>query len=121
MSGETGVLVVRRSRAEIGGLVALYLSSGMGRSEFCSGHGIGLSTLNRHLKRRQIQQSELRSKDVDRSRLVAVELAAPVASTARAEVSGSPIVLSINRRRVEVVRGFDAETLVQLVTMLERL
>ena len=35
--------------------------------------------------------------------------------------SGSPIVLSINGRRVEVVRGFDGETLAQLVTVLERL
>jgi hypothetical protein len=41
-----------------------------------------------------------------------VELAAPVASA---------IVLSINRRRVEVGRGFDAATLAELVTVLERL
>jgi len=37
------------------------------------------------------------------------------------EVSATPIVLSINRRRVEVSRGFDAATLAQLVTVLERL
>ena len=121
MSGESGVLVVRRGRAEIERLVALYLSSGMGRSEFSRRHGIGLSTLSRHLKKRRIQQSESRSKEVDRGRLLPVELATPVASIADAEVSGSPIVLSINGRRVEVVRGFDAETLAQLVTVLERL
>ena len=122
MSGECGVLVVRRGRAEIERLVALYLSSGMGRSEFSRRHGIGLSTLSRHLKKQQIKSSESRSKEVDRSRLLPVELSpAPVASIADAEVSGSPIVLSINRRRVEVVRGFDAETLAQLVTVLERL
>jgi transposase-like protein len=50
-------LVVRRDRAEIERLVALYLSSGMGRSEFSRRHGIGLSTLSRHLKERRIQQS----------------------------------------------------------------
>jgi hypothetical protein len=41
-----------------------------------------------------------------------VELSAPAASA---------IVLSINGRRVEVGRGFDAATLAQLVTVLERL
>jgi hypothetical protein len=41
-----------------------------------------------------------------------VEVATPVASA---------IVLLISGRRVEVGRGFDAATLAQLVTVLERL
>jgi len=121
MSVDTGVLVVRRSRAEIERLVALFGSSGMGRIEFCRSQGVALSTLGRHLRKQRSRHSESRSKGVERSRLVPVELAAPAASRATGELVGSPIVLSINRRRVEVHRGFDAETLAQLVTVLERL
>jgi hypothetical protein len=50
-----------------------------------------------------------------------VEVAAPVASIAAGKVSAAAIVLSINGRRVEVGSGFDAATLAQLVTVLERL
>src|SRR5664280_1774166 len=45
MSVDAGVLVGRRSRAEIERLVALYGSSGMGRIEFCRSQGLALSTL----------------------------------------------------------------------------
>jgi len=51
MSVDTGVLVGRRSRAEIERLAGLYEMSGMGRSEFCRSHSMALSTLNRHLKK----------------------------------------------------------------------
>jgi hypothetical protein len=51
MSGEFRAVVGRRGRAEIGRLVGLYGTSGMGRSEFCGSHGLSLSTLNRHLKK----------------------------------------------------------------------
>ena len=82
MSVDAGVLVGRRSRAEIERLVALYGSSGMGRIEFCRSQGLALSTLlGRHLSK----HSELRSKGVERGRLMPVELAAPVSS-----VSTSP-------------------------------
>ena len=50
MSGESGVMVGRRGRAEIERLAGLYGTSGMGRSEFCRSHGLGLSTLTRYLK-----------------------------------------------------------------------
>jgi hypothetical protein len=50
-----------------------------------------------------------------------VEVAAPVASIAADKVSAAAIVLLIHGRRVEVGRGFDAETLSQLVTVLERI
>ena len=112
MSVDAGVLVGRRSRAEIERLVALYGSSGMGRIEFCRSQGLALSTLGRHLRKQRSKPSESRSKGVERGRLMPVELAAPVASA---------IVLSINGRRVEVGRGFDAATLAELVTVLERL
>jgi hypothetical protein len=121
MSGESGVVVGRRGRAEIERLVVLYRSSGMGRSEFCRSQGMALSTLGRYLKKQQNKQNQAGSKGVEQSRLVTVELAGPVASIAAGELPGTLTVLLINSRRVEVRRGFDAETLAQLVTVLERL
>src|ERR1035437_8724165 len=112
MSVDAGVLVGRRSRAEIERLVALYGSSGMGRIEFCRAQGLALSTLGRHLRKQRSKPSESPSKGVARGRLMPVERAAPVASA---------IMRSSNGRRVEVGSGFDAATLAQLVTVLERL
>jgi hypothetical protein len=80
-----------------------------------------LSTLSRYLKRQKDRESTARSKGVDPSRLVAVELAADVAGSSVGVVAGPLTVLLPNRRRVEVSRGFDAATLAQLVTVLERL
>ena len=114
MSGEGEVLVRRRGRAEIERLVDLYRTSGMGRKEFCRSRGLGLSTLNRHLKQ-QTRQSV--SEDIKPHRLVPVE----VMSAKEAEPAGALTVLLSKRRRVEVQRGFDEETLARLLTMLERL
>ena len=121
MGVDAGVLVGRRSRAEIERLVALYGSSGMGRIDFCRSQGLALSTLGRHLRKQRSERSESRSTRVERRGLVAVEVAAPAASTAAVEVSAAPLVVSIKGRRVEVGRGFDAATLAELVTVLERL
>ena len=121
MSGEFGAVVGRRGRAEIERLASLYGTSGMGRSEFCRSHGMGLSTLTRYLKKQQSRQIPAGSNGVEQSRLVAVELADPVATVSAGEYPGALTVLLSNRRRVEVGRGFDAATLAQLVTVLERL
>jgi len=102
-------------------LAGLYLTSGMKRSEFCRSHGLWLSTLTRYLKKHRDRQSPAESNGVEQSRLVAVELADPVATVSTDEVAGVLTVLLSNRRRVEVGRGFDAATLAQLVTVLERL
>jgi hypothetical protein len=51
-------------------------------------------------------------------RLVAVEVAAVSSAT---DDEPELRVLLPNRRRVEVGRGFDEETLVQLLTVLERM
>lgn len=99
-------------------LAGLYGTSGMGRSEFCRSHGMALSTLNRHLKK---QHRQNHAGSVERSRLVAVEVAAAVATVSAGEYPGALTVLLSNGRRVEVGRGFDAATLAQLVTVLERL
>ena len=93
----------------------------MGRSEFCRSHGMGLSTLTRYLKKQQSRQIPAGSNGVEQSRLVAVELADPVATVSAGEYPGALTVLLSNSRRVEVGRGFDAATLAQLVTVLERL
>ena len=82
---------------------------------------MALSTLNRHLKKQQNRQSQGGSKGVEPRRLVAVELASTVTMASVDESPGALTVLLSNRRRVEVGRGFDAATLAQLVTVLERL
>lgn len=82
---------------------------------------MALSTLNRHLKKQQNRQSQAGSKGVEPRRLVAVELASAVTMASVDESPGALTVLLSNRRRVEVSCGFDAATLAQLVTVLERL
>lgn len=118
MSEEGGELVRRRGRVEIERLVEQYRTSGMGRKEFCSSHGLGLSTLNRHLKQQQKKQNV--AEDIKPHRLVAVEVAT-LSSMSEVEPASVLTVMLSNRRRVEIGRGFDEETLVQLLTVLERL
>ena len=121
MSGESGVVVGRRGRAEMERLAGLYRAGGMGRGEFCRSHGMGLSTLTRYLKKQQQRPSPAGSSGVEPRRLVAVEVAPAVAAVCSAEGPGTLTVVLSGRRRVEVGRGFDAATLAQLVTVLERL
>jgi hypothetical protein len=101
-------------------LVDLYRSSGIGRIEFCNSHGMSLSTLDRNLKKQRKQQNRGISKHVRPGRLVAVELGRPVSAVAAGELSALTVLVT-GGRRVEVRRGFDADTLAQLVTVLERL
>jgi hypothetical protein len=119
MSEEAGVAVRRRGRAEIQRLVDLYRSSGMERIEFCHSHGMSLSTLSRNLKKRQKRQSRAVRKDVEPSRLVAVELGATRSAVAAGKLSGALTVLLTNGRRVDVCGDFDSETLARLLTVLE--
>jgi hypothetical protein len=121
MSGEFRAVVGRRGRAEVERLAGLYGTSGMGRSEFCRSHGLSLSTLNRHLKKQANRQKQAGGNGVEQGRLVAVEVASAVTTFSAGESPGGLTVLLSNRRRVEVSRGFDAATLAQLVTVLERL
>src|SRR5580704_19511783 len=74
MSGESGVVVGRRGRAEMERLAGLYRAGGMGR-EFCRSHGMGLSTLTRYLKKQQQRQSPTGGRGAEQSCLVAVEVA----------------------------------------------
>ena len=98
----------RRSRAEAGQVVAEYEASGLSRQEFCVKHGLTLVTLDRYRKRR-VQRQEASGS----SQWVAVELSG---------VSGPGSALAVvllSGRRIEVNRGFDANTLGQLVRLLE--
>ena len=75
----------------------------------------------RHLRKQRSRHSDSRSKDIERSRLVAVELAAAAPVVRCADLSPTLIVLLPNNRQVVVRRGFDQDTLAQLLTVLEKL
>jgi DNA-binding transcriptional ArsR family regulator len=120
MSGETGVVVHRRGRAEIARLARSYRASGLGRGEFCRHHGLALSTLSRHL-RKQFEEEARRDSDVvGRSPLVEVKLAEAVNPVCNVDRVASLKVLLSNGRRVEIGDGFDEQTLRRLVAVLER-
>jgi hypothetical protein len=104
----------RRTRAEVQELVAEFMSSGMGRSEFCRSRRLSFGTLNRHLKeQRWKRKSRLVS---SASRLVPVELAARKSPM---QHCGLAVVLP-GGRRIEVHPGFDKNTFERLVSALER-
>lgn len=104
----------RRSRAEAAQLVAEYEASGLGREEFCCQHGLSLATLARYRKRQQ--QAEGEGAAPGRWLAVEVSRAGPVAGNGAG--SGLAVVLACGRR-IEIGRGFDAPTLVQLLALLE--
>ena len=100
----------RRSRAEAEELLVEYEASGMSRVEFCQKHGLALSTLARYQRRREPGHDE----GAGPSRWLPVELS----GAHPAGASGLAVVLT-GGRRIEVRRGFDAQTLQQLVSLLE--
>jgi hypothetical protein len=103
----------RRSRPEAEQLVAEFEASGLSREKFCRERELALSTLARYRKRRQEQGDA-----AGPSRWVAVELAGSHQTGASKAASGLAVVLA-SGRRIEVGRGFDANTLEQLVSLLE--
>ena len=108
--GEVGRPRRRRSRAEAEQLVVEYEAGEMSREEFCRKHGLALSTLARYQRRREPGQEE----GAGPSRWLAVELSGAHPTGA----SGLAVVLT-GGRRIEVGRGFDAQTLQQLLSLLE--
>jgi hypothetical protein len=120
MSGETGVVVRRRGRAEIARVASSYRASGLGRSEFCRRHGMALSTLNRYLQKQFQEEARLGNDGVGRSPLVEVKVAAAVRSVRTGDRPCALTLLLFNGRRVEVGDGFEDETLRRLVAVLER-
>lgn len=104
----------RRTRAEVEKLVAEYEASGLGRQEFCRQHGLSLSTLSRHRKRKQFQAERARV-----SRLIPVEIAAAKQPDG-SERCGQLLVWLSRDRKIEVRGGFDPKVLQQLVRVLEQ-
>ena len=100
----------RRSRQEADGIAAAYELSGLAREEFCQQRGVALKTLARYLTGYRRERS---GKDN-------VPRWVPVEVTAKPQDSVTLSVVLDGGRRIEVRRGFDAETLRRLVSALER-
>ena len=105
----------RRSRAEIEPLVAEFESSGLSRTEFCQQKGLSLSTLARYRRRREQMGDEA----AEGKRWLAVEVPGVTARAGGAMASGLAIVVP-GGQRIEVGRGFDADTLKRLLALMER-
>ena len=114
----------RRSAAVIEQLVAEYAASGLGQVEFCRRRALALSTLKRHLSRNDRASKRpiaAANADASRNALVAVELCDSQADVplSGGRLSGLSILLA-RGRRIEIDCGFDQETLLRLVTVLEQ-
>jgi hypothetical protein len=113
---EAGSVRKRRSRVEVEKLVAEYEASGLTRDGFCQQRGLSVAALDKY---RQRVQKWARS---SAGSMLPVEV---VLSTAQglncaARGKGGLVVESRSGRRMEVGRGFDAETLQRLLTILDK-
>jgi hypothetical protein len=111
-----GVVRRRRSLAEAKALVAEFESSGLMRQEFCRQRGLAVGTLDKYRRR---VHSAARSRAAP---MIAVEVVPSRAAEASCDVDqdSSFVIESRSGRRIEVRRGFDAETLERLLTVLDR-
>jgi transposase len=105
----------RRTRAEIQQLVAEYDASGLGRTTFCQQRGLSLSTLSRYRR----EQEQAAGEATEGQRWLAVEVSGSAAVVGDERSSGLAVVL-LGGRRIEVGRGFDADTLNRLLAVVER-
>ena len=97
-------------------LVAEYEASGLTRDGFCQQHGLSLTTLDKY---RQRVQKWARA-GAGPMLPVEVVLSTAPGSSCAARGDGVLVVESRSGRRIEVGRGFDAETLQRLVTILDK-
>jgi hypothetical protein len=104
----------RRSRAEVEQLVAEYEASGLSRTEFCRQRGLSLSTLARYGRRQEWMAGE----GAGGKRWLAVEVSGATAGAGGAIGSGLAMVVR-GGRRIEIGRGFDADTLQRLLAVME--
>ena len=109
---EVGMMRRRRSLAEVQAVVAEFETSGLRRAAFCLQRGLSIGTLDKYRQRRQSGGRPF----------VPVEV---IPSTAHdvnsvAGRDGALVVELGCGRRIEVCRGFDAETLGRLLTVLDR-
>ena len=105
-----------RSREEAAQLAAEFEASGLTRPQFCQRHDVSLNSLARYPQRRRQHNPPRQNQTPPNQtpRRLAVEIAAPTAAA-----SGLTLVVGAGRR-LEVGRGFDAATLEQLLSALER-
>lgn len=94
--------------------MAEFESSGLSRTEFCQQNGLSLSTLARYRKRREQMGGEA----TEEKRWLAVEVSGATARAGGAMASGLAIVAR-GGQRIEVGRGFDADTLKRLLALME--
>ena len=99
-----------RSRSEADGLAAEYEASGLSREEFCQKRNVALKSLSRYVARYR----KGKAGGSQAQELVAVEIAG------HKGCGGELVVLLASGRRIEIKRGFDTETLGQVVDVLER-
>jgi hypothetical protein len=113
---EVGVVRRRRSWAEAAALVAEFESSGLMRQEFCRQRGLAIGTLDKYRRRVHGGARSLGGP------MVAVEVIPSRGPEASRDVDqDSSLTVELRSgRRIEVRRGFDAETLERLVTVLDR-
>jgi hypothetical protein len=118
MGEEQRVVVARRfrGRAEAAQLVAEFEASGVSRREFCESHGLAVSTLDAYRKRQRHPDAEAAAAG---GRWMAVDLSA---SRRADEAAPSGLKLALpGGRRIEIGRGFDAETLRRLIAAMEQI
>ena len=97
-----------RSRTEAAQLAAEFRASGLTRREFAAQHRVALNTLNRYISRYSGERA-------DKPRLLQVEV-----TKSDSNESGVAVLLACGRR-VALAKGFDAATLAEAVSVLERL
>jgi hypothetical protein len=113
---QVGAKPRRRSQAEVEQLVAEFEASGLRRGEFCQEHGLATGTLDGYRKR--LRQG--RDEAAGGSRLVAVELCGRKLAAGSGRDSGLALALP-KGWRIEIGRGFDTNTLQQVVRVLEQI
>jgi hypothetical protein len=101
----------RRSRAEAEELVREFEKSGLRRKTFGAKHGLSVHTLDVYRKRLSRKPGE----GGVANRLMEVAISKPLAA-----IGGELTVALANGRRIEVKRGFDADTLERLMALLGR-
>ena len=104
----------RRSRVEVEKLVAEHEASGLTRDVFCQQRGLSVVTLDKY--RRRVQKWARSGAGP----MLPVEVVLSTGSNCAARGYGVLVVESRSGRRIEVGRGFDAETLERLLTILDK-
>jgi hypothetical protein len=113
---EAGSVRRRRSRVEVEKLVAEYEASGLTREGFCQQRDLSVTVLDKY--RRRVQKWA--RSGAGAMLPVEVVLSTAQGSSCATRGDGDLVVESRSGRRIEVGRGFHAETLQRLLTILDK-